>query len=74
MFCAPHECILSESACLLQRKIALGAIHKIVEVKNVSRFEIDRIMAYRRCEKGNDELGKVAIQLMFDNWFAKEER
>jgi len=73
MFCAPHRCTMSDKACLCNKQIALRAIKKIVDGKNVTRFEIDRIIAYRGCAKGNSELGKEAIQLMFDNLFAKGE-
>ena len=73
MFCAPNRCSMSNRACLCNKRIALEAIKKIVDGKNVTRFEIDRVLAYRGCAKGNSALGKEAIQLMFDNWFGKEE-
>ena len=65
MYCVPNECTMSELACLCNRKIAINAMRKISNGKNITMFELRRVLAYRQCEKANREVGEAAIERFY---------
>lgn len=75
MFCAQRMCVLPVKACLLNKRIALQAIKKLLAGETISYLEIDRVIAFKQCKlRGDPELGEMALQAIFDNLVRKLER
>lgn len=74
MFCAPQKCIMSPEACLYNKQVALRAIQKLIKGKAITYLEIDRVVAFKSCVKGNQELAESALQALFDGLVEKLEK
>ena len=72
MFCAPGKCKMSKRACECNQRVALTAISKLLNFRTVTELELNRVMAFGNCSKGDRELSRQAIHGYFRNLFDTE--